>query len=128
MVWFKEIGSFSGTAAELFAALRQRYGVLCPRNVLTRKIRNCSRDPIKSGAFIWRFKLVLKKNGLPEKLSVYSLRHSDAILLIANGADVAAAAGFLGRSQPSTTMDIYIQAFEKNKKAASKALQRGLDI
>ena len=49
-------------------------------------------------------------------------------LLIANGADVATVAGLLGHSQPSTTLDIYTHAFDKNKKAASEALQRGLDI
>ena len=75
-----------------------------------------------------RFKLILKKNGLPEKLNVHSLRHSNASLLIANGADVATVAGLLGHSQPSTTLDIYTHAFDKNKKAASEALQRGLDI
>ena len=31
-------------------------------------------------------------------------------------------------SQPSTTLDIYTHAFDKNKKAASAKLQEGLDI
>ena len=53
---------------------------------------------------------------------------SSASLLIANGADVATAEGLLGHSRPSTTLDIYTHAFDKNKKAASEALQRGLDI
>ena len=87
-----------------------------------------SRDPMTPSTFTWRFKLILKKNGLPEKLNVHSLRHSNASLLIAGGADVATVAGLLGHSQPSTTLDIYTHAFDKNKKAASEALQRGLDI
>ena len=37
-------------------------------------------------------------------------------------------AGLLGHSQPSTTLDTYSHAFDKNKKAASKALQEGLEI
>lgn len=37
-------------------------------------------------------------------------------------------AGILGHSQPSTTLDIYTHAFDKNKKAASAKLQEGLDI
>ena len=49
-------------------------------------------------------------------------------VLIANGTDVATIASLLGHSQPSTTLDIYTHAFDKNKKAASEALQRGLDI
>ena len=87
-----------------------------------------SQDLMTPSTFTWRFKLILKKNGLPEKLNVHSLRHSNASLLIANGADVATVAGLLGHSQPSTTLDIYTHAFDKNKKAASEALQRGLDI
>ena len=87
-----------------------------------------SQDPMTPSTFTWRFKLILKKNGLPEKLNVHSLRHSNASLLIANGADVATVAGLLGHSQPSTTLDIYTHAFDKNKKAASEALQQGLDI
>ena len=90
--------------------------------------RHDSEDPMTPSTFTWRFKMILKKNGLPEKLNVHSLRHSNASLLIAGGADVATVAGLLGHSQPSTTLDIYTHAFDKNKKAASEALQRGLDI
>ena len=90
--------------------------------------RHDSQDPMTPSTFTWRFKMILKKNGLPEKLNVHSLRHSNASLLIANGADVATVAGLLGHNQPSTTLDIYTHAFDKNKKAASETLQRGLDI
>ena len=48
--------------------------------------------------------------------------------MIAGGADVATVSGLLGHSQVSTTLDIYTHAFDKNKKAASEALQRELDI
>ena len=79
-------------------------------------------------SFTWRMKLILKKNGLPEKLNVHSLRHTNASLLIANGTDVATVAGLLGHSQPSTTLDIYTHAFDKNKKAASQIMQSSLEI
>ena len=84
--------------------------------------------PMTPNSFTWRMKLILKKNGLPEKLNVHSLRHTNASLLIANGTDVATVAGLLGHSQPSTTLDIYTHAFDKNKKAASEILQKGLEI
>ena len=84
--------------------------------------------PMTPTTFTWRFKLILKKHGLPEKLNVHSLRHTNASLLIANGTDVATVAGLLGHSQPSTTLDIYTHAFDKNKKAASQALHQGLEI
>ena len=90
--------------------------------------RNGYRLPMTPSTFTWRFKLILKKHGLPEQLNVHSLRHSNASLLIANGADVATVAGLLGHSQPSTTLDIYTHAFDKNKKAASEVLQKGLEI
>ena len=90
--------------------------------------RNGFQLPMTPSTFTWRFKLILKKHGLPEKLNVHSLWHSNASLLIANGTDVATVAGLLGHAQPSTTLDIYTHAFDKNKKAASTELHQGLEI
>ena len=90
--------------------------------------RHGCRLPMTPTTFTWRFKLILKKHGLPSALNVHSLRHTNASLLIAGGADVATVAGLLGHSQPSTTLDIYTHAFDKNKKAASRVLQEGLEI
>ena len=84
--------------------------------------------PMTSTTFTWRFKLILKKHGLPENLTVHSLRHTAASLMIANGTDVATVAGILGHSQVSTTLDIYTHAFDKNKRAASEALQETLTL
>ena len=90
--------------------------------------RHGYRLPMTPTTFTWRFKLILKKHGLPEYLNVHSLRHTNASLFIANGTDVATVAGLLGHSQPSTTLDIYTHAFDKNKQAASRVLQEGLEI
>ena len=84
--------------------------------------------PMTPSSFTWRFKLILKKHGLPENLNVHSLRHTNASLLIAGGTDVTTVAGLLGHAQPSTTLDIYSHAFDKNKREASRALQAGLEI
>ncbi len=84
--------------------------------------------PMSPDSFTWRFKLIVKKHGLPPQLNVHSLRHTNASLLIAGGTDVTTVAGLLGHAQPSTTLDIYSHAFDKNKKAASQALQEGLEI
>ena len=54
--------------------------------------------------------------------------HTAASLMIASGTDVTTVAGILGHAQPSTTLDIYSHAFEKNKREASAALQKELDI
>ena len=58
--------------------------------------RHGDRLPMTPSTFAWRFKLILKKHGLPPALNVHSLRHTNASLLIAGGADVATVAGLLG--------------------------------
>ena len=70
---------------------------------------------------------ILKANDLPTDLNVHSLRHTAASLFIASGTDVGTVAGLLGHSQPSTTLDIYTHAFDKNKKAASHIMQSRLE-
>lgn len=90
--------------------------------------RQGAQLPMTPTTFTYRFKLILKKNGLPQELNVHSLRHTAASLMIAGGTDVATVAGILGHSQPSTTLDIYTHAFDKNKKAASAGLQGMLGI
>ena len=84
--------------------------------------------PMTPSSFTWRFKLILRKHGLPESLNVHSLRHTNASLLIAGGTDVTTVAGLLGHAQPSTTLDIYSHAFDKNKREASRAMQAGIEI
>ncbi|MEG1384317.1 MAG: tyrosine-type recombinase/integrase, partial [Oscillospiraceae bacterium] len=90
--------------------------------------RQTGGDPMTPSTFTWRFKKILKENGLPTQLNVHSLRHSNASLLIANGVDVTTVAGLLGHAQPSTTLDIYSHAFDKNKKKAHEELQKGLGV
>ncbi|MDY5508870.1 MAG: hypothetical protein SPG02_00250 [Dysosmobacter sp.] len=65
---------------------------------------------------------------LPEYLNVHSLRHTYASLLIANGTNGTTVADLPSRNQSSATPDIYAHAFDKNKQAASKELQEGLEI
>lgn len=61
-------------------------------------------------------------------LNVHSLRHTTASLLIAGGTDVTTVAGLLGHSQPSTTLNIYSHAFDKNKKNASRRMQASIEV
>jgi len=63
-----------------------------------------------------------------EVISVHSLCHTNASLLIASGADVATVAELLGHSQISTTLDIYTHAFDSRKKEASAVLQKSSEI
>lgn len=84
--------------------------------------RQPNGEPMVPTTFTFRFKKILKQNGLPENLNVHSLRHTNASLMIAQGVDVRTVAGLLGHSQPSTTLDIYSHAFDKNKRAAQEKL------
>ena len=70
--------------------------------------RQPNGDPMVPSTFAFRFKKILKQNGLSENLSVHSLRHTTASLL--------------GHSQASTTLDIYAHAFDKKKREAQEKL------
>ena len=85
-------------------------------------------DPMVPTTFTFRFKKILKENGLPQDLSVHSLRHTNASMLIAQGVDVRTVAGLLGHSQPSTTLDIYSHAFDKNKRLAGQKLSEAMGL
>ena len=121
------------------ASLLKEYRKFCQQETKTYDERELTPDdyifrrhgmelPMTPSTFTWRFKLILKKHGLPSTLNVHSLRHTAASLMIAGGADVATVSGLLGHSQVSTTLDIYTHAFDDKKKAASAVLQESLDI
>ena len=121
------------------ASLLKEYRKFCEQETETYDERKLSADdyifrrhgmelPMTPSSFTWRFKLILKKHGLPSNLNVHSFRHTAASLMIAGGADVATVSGLLGHSQVSTTLDIYTHAFDDKKKAASAVLQESLDI
>ena len=84
--------------------------------------------PMTPNSFTYRFKLILKKYGLPPQLTIHSLRHTCASLQIAHGVDVRTVASNLGHSQTSTTLDIYAHAFDKQRRESQKTLEDVLGI
>ena len=90
--------------------------------------RQPNGDPMVPTTFTFRFKKILRQNGLPENLNIHSLRHTNASLMIAQGVDVRTVAGLLGHSQPSTTLDIYAHAFDKNKREAQEKLGKVMGL
>jgi integrase len=74
-----------------------------------------------------RFQAAVTRAGLrgPGRLSLHSLRHGYASLLIARGLDVVFVARQLGHTNPATTLSIYAHAFGRadHAQAAVKALQ-----
>ena len=90
--------------------------------------RQPNGKPMNPCTFTYRFKLILKANNLPLDLSVHSLRHTNASLLIAQGVDVRTVASLLGHAQASTTLDIYAHAFDKNKRKAQEKLGKAIGL
>lgn len=64
---------------------------------------------------------VLERHGL-RKVSLHSLRHTNATLMLMNGNDVRTVAGRLGHSQTSTTMNIYAHLFQSAEEGVSESL------
>lgn len=64
---------------------------------------------------------ILAKCGLPH-VTLHSLRHTNATLLIYSGVDVRTVSAQLGHSQTSTTMNIYAEAIQSAEAAAADVL------
>ena len=72
------------------------------------------------------FSEFVKKNDLPN-VSVHSLRHTNASLMIASGTDLRTVSKRLGHAQTSTTTNIYAHAIRSADEAASETLENILD-
>lgn len=68
---------------------------------------------------------ILKKNGM-EYVSLHSLRHSNATILINSGASVKAVSARLGHSNVSTTLNIYTEQIKSADAAAAEAIDNVL--
>ena len=77
--------------------------------------------PIHPDTITSWFKDFIKKNNLPD-ITVHSLRHTNATLMIANGVDLRTVSKRLGHAQMSTTSDIYIHAIKTADERAAKTL------
>lgn len=64
----------------------------------------------------------VKKNNLP-KISLHSLRHTNATLMIANGIDIKTVSKRLGHSNVTTTGNIYTHAIQASDERASEMLE-----
>ncbi len=57
-------------------------------------------------------------------MSLHSLRHTNATLLIGAGTDLRTVSGRLGHSQASTTLNIYSHQLKTADKAAAEILSQ----
>ena len=86
---------------------------------------NADGSDMSANIPLHRLKSILKKNGLRE-VSLHSLRHTNATLLIQQGISIRAVSGRLGHSQTSTTMNIYAHQIQSADAAAADALDIAL--
>lgn len=79
-------------------------------------------NPIHPSTITGWFGQFVKSNNLP-KVSIHSLRHTNATLMIANGADLRTFSKRLGHSNMSTTGNIYTHAIKTADERAAEVLQ-----
>ena len=68
---------------------------------------------------------LLKKYGLPP-VSLHSLRHTNATIMIESGTDISTTAERLGHSQTSTTMNIYVHQIQSSNEHAAVNISKAL--
>lgn len=72
------------------------------------------------------FKRIIKDAGLPEDLTLYSLRHSCASLLFAKGVELKVASQRLGHSSVTLTADTYVHTTREADKLAGEKIGKAL--
>ena len=91
-------------------------------------IFSTAEGPAHPDSFTRRLRRLYQKNDFPAEYHLHTLRHTNASMLIAQGVDVRTVAGLLGHAQPSTTLDIYSHAFDKNKRLAGQKLSEAMGL
>lgn len=86
-----------------------------------RLFTNLNGTPMQPSTPEKRLGRILERAGLPH-VSLHSLRHTNATLLITGGVDVRTVAARLGHSQTSTTMNIYAETIRNAEAAAAQVL------
>ena len=77
--------------------------------------------PIHPDTITGWFSNFVSKNHLP-KVTLHSLRHTNATLMIAEGTDIRTVSGRLGHAQTSTTLNIYTHALKSRDSVAADNL------
>ena len=78
-------------------------------------------NPIHPDTITGWFHDFIEKNNLP-KVTIHSLRHTNATMLINSQVPVTTVAARLGHANPSTTTKIYAHAIKSADAAAAEAL------
>ena len=85
-----------------------------------RLLTQSNGEPIYPDTVTEWFAKFLKRHGLP-KVTLHSLRHTNATLMIAEGVDICTVSKRLGHANTSITLDVYAHALKtKDSDAANK--------
>ena len=91
-----------------------------------RLFTNQDGRPMSPSTPLNRLKRLLDRLGL-RQVSLHSLRHTSATLLIQQGVNVRTVSSRLGHSQTSTTMNIYAHQLQSADAAAAEALEIAIE-
>ena len=78
-------------------------------------------NPIHPCTITKKFYKFIEKHNLPQ-ISIHSLRHTNATLMIASGVDIRTVSKRLGHAQTSTTTNIYTHAIRRADEIASDVI------
>lgn len=84
-------------------------------------------EPIFPGSITQWFSKFIKRSGLP-KVTVHSLRHTYASLMIADGVPLVIVSHNLGHAQQSTTSNIYSHVIASAEAKAAQTFDKFNDI
>lgn len=92
--------------------------------------RICIKDdgsPMGVGTPYGILKKLIEKYNLPQ-VSLHSLRHTNATIMIESGTDLKTTSDRLGHSQASTTMNIYVHKIKSSDEHAAENISKALSI
>ena len=79
-------------------------------------------EPMHPDTLTKFFAKLAKKNNFPKGLTLHSLRHTNATLLIASGTDIRTVSKRLGHAKTSTTVNIYAHAIQSADAKAAETI------
>ena len=83
--------------------------------------------PMSTNKLYNTFQRLLKKYGLP-KVSLHSLRHTNATIMIEVGTNLSTMSNRLGHSQTSTTLNIYVHEIRSADAQVAESLSKALSF
>ncbi len=74
----------------------------------------------------WHFRPALERAELPSELTMYSLRHAYAGLLLRSGESIKSVSHWLGHSNTSVTLDVYAHFIDQSDDRAASRIEAAL--